>query len=598
MTVRRAVGSLVALSLLLAPSSARAGSFLDPDAGLFTLVRPDPRLEARGQRALGRLRALPDGGALFVVVRTGRLWRMSPDGRTEPLRWAGAVGSVAVEPAGTVLVARPGKTKLLRLDLRARRRTTVKDLADAPGYRRRRGLGITALAALDDGSTAAAIGSDLWRIAPRGALRRISYNRFVVAMAALRGGAFGILTGNGDVSRVEADGTNHHLASGASDALAAGPADTLVTTTDPASPALTSLAMDGGAERYPWDSAGVLGAAEGLPLRRLRWQGVTSMVVAVDGTLLFTTMGNRLRAVVPSGSRRARVAITQASFDSFRTGRVHYFAGAPGRLELEIRRGERTVQRVVTSTAGGEGEVGFQPPGPGAYDLRLRLATPSALTEGHAHVDIRSLLPIREGSNAISAQRTDTAGDEGGAVGTEVGRCGRIAARIVECVVMAVEYGSNFDDDLPQYSGTKAPTALARGALRNDGAVLTEIRPIEATRRAPGLTFTVPERQRFGGDGLIAARIAAVDAGRASVSAVVRATGVERGFVISAAARQLKAGGAWGVVLQVPAQKARTIRRWLGQRRKVTARVEATLSVDAGVAPATSTRGVESRLVR
>src|SRR4051794_23386597 len=151
MAMRRFATLGACVVLMAAPAAARAGSFLDPDARLFTLHWPHgPSADP------GRLRALPDGSVIFASPISedvaAALWRLRLDGRIERLAWAGPTVGDAVDRRGNLVLIRPGSTVIERLDLRTRRRSIIADLARAGGSTRPHFSQAALLAGLDDGA--------------------------------------------------------------------------------------------------------------------------------------------------------------------------------------------------------------------------------------------------------------------------------------------------------------------------------------------------------------------------------------------------------------------------------------------------------------
>ncbi len=371
--MRRAVAALVAMAVVaVAPAGARAGSFLDRDARVFTLQWPDGPLPVDLVQGVRSLCALPGGAVLFAQdMRGPNLWRLRLDGRAGRPAWAGPVWGLTTEPGGTPLAVGGTGATVQRLDLVARRAVTVGDL---PATRAARWI-----AALDDGSIAVSDGAGLWRLAPGGSPAALPHRGLVRGLAPLTGGALAVLDDRGVITRLAPDGARRRLVTHARGALASLGDGRLVTvTTDAAGrrAALTVVGERGVAVRY--GGIPLPRSADGATLRRMRWPPTRAMVVASDGSLVFATRDDRIRALVPRDSPRPRVAINGL----FGGGRVGYFAGAPGVLTLDVLRENRTVARVTRRTRRGRGALRLALHG--AYDLVLRLRTATAVTEARA----------------------------------------------------------------------------------------------------------------------------------------------------------------------------------------------------------------------
>lgn len=189
---------------------------------------------------------------------------------------AGRVGAVEVEPAGTALVFRPGRAGLERLQLDARRRSTVADLRRAPGFGRpapstlsaSAALDDGAIAALDDGAIAVAAGHDIWRLRAGGS-RRLTLPRDVARLVRLPGGAFGALLTSGNLLVVERDGAPRMIASGVTGGFTVTSDGRMVGTTEvEGRPALTLIGRDGTRARQEWDATGLLGGGRGCGAAR------------------------------------------------------------------------------------------------------------------------------------------------------------------------------------------------------------------------------------------------------------------------------------------------------------------------------------------
>jgi hypothetical protein len=588
----RVVAALAVVALLVAPSASQAGSFLDPDARMFTLQWRDGPLSVKLNDHSGRVRAMPDGSVLFTVGDSRpNLWQLGLDGALSRIGWAGTVVALATEPDGGVLIVRRGRTVVERLQLESHRRTVVADLAAAPGYSRAALRWGASMIVLDDGSIVVAIRERIWRIAPGGATVRVPLRLMVDALAPLEGGSFAVLTGS-SVVRVDGDGaTRPWVADAAVGTPLAATGDgglALATTSLQSGVALTVVDALGRATRY--ERAGTaLGSGDGVPLPGLPWSVPRSMTITTDGSLAMMTQGNKLRAVIPPDSPRPRLAISQTTYEAFSQGRVHYLAGDAGWLELELRRDGKTIARASGSTTGGHGEISLpSAPAPGTYDLRLRLVTATAITEARAHLDTRVMLPLSEARRAVGTQRTGDAGDDAGGAGTSVGNCQRLEARTVQCLIMSFEWYSNTYDGGNVTHSSEVPAGFARARLRNDGSVLTDFEPVTPTRAAPTLRLEVPRRQHVGADPRIRAQVSTPDRVSATVSARVMVSGLRRQRVVHPISHRLGGREPWNARLRL-GPYAKAVRRWLRSGRHITAFVEATLTVDAGPGPASVT---------
>lgn len=384
---------------------------------------------------------------------------------------AGRVGAVEVEPAGTALVFRPGRAGLERLQLDARRRSTVADLRRAPGFGRRAPSTLSAIAALDDGAIAVAAGHDIWRLRAGGS-RRLTLPRDVARLVRLPGGAFGALLTSGNLLVVERDGAPRMIASGVTGGFTVTSDGRMVGTTEvEGRPALTLIGRDGTRARQEWDATGLLGGGEGVALRGLPWRGIVSAAVATDDSLLFATRESRIRAVVPADSQRPRVAITQPTFDSARSGRIGYYAGVPGRLALDVQPGARRVAdppRLARAAADRRGSAGAC--GDGLQRRRRRR---------RGRLRARPLPPRRPAG-------------------------GRVRGDLLRVVVKRVRGRRR----LREQRGPGRDRARRAASRRLGGDAY---RPVAPGRTAPRLRLGVPARQRLRHDGRITARIVALD---------------------------------------------------------------------------------------
>jgi hypothetical protein len=597
-------GVLVVVLALLWPAGARAGSWRDPDSRVFTL---DWQPKQGG--FIGEVAALRDGSVLFVRSGEGGdlLWRLSSDGSLQPLKWAGNIAALGIDRDGMPLVARESHAIVERLDLDNRRRVVVADLRRVRQPRELRSFGISELAGLDDGSIIVAADAEvsccpLWRVAASGAKLPVRLHLGpVAALAPLPGGVFAVQDDAGKIVAVRPDGSSAPLADSIPGLLAAADGGVL-TSVDPAGlagPALTSVDAAGHASRYEWDDSGTLGSGDGVPLAQMRWSWqhrfsfgldsgpiFESGAVGADGSLLLAA-GPDLRAVVPADSDRLRIAFAQASYATFAQGRISYLAGVSGVLALEVRRDERTIARATGSTTGGSGELVLPAPlPPGEYDLRLRLSAGSAITETRAHVDTRSFLPREDAAAEIDGNETNSDGDDGGAFGTEVGRCNRLNATSVRCVI------NNFDWTAAlaccwndPYDEVSAPAGIAIATLRRDG-VQTSSRRLARRYRPPRLRLGFARHQRLTAHPSIKVRLSAPGGGRATLSAVIK---VGRRFLrVRARTRELRRGGSWRAALRLARHQRQMVQRRLASGQRVTARIKSRLVVKAG--PGTAKR--------
>ena len=593
---------MIALAAMLAAvvgaPAASAGTFRDADARVFTLQWQDDRIGAD----LGRLRPLPDGGVLFTADRSGpNLWRLHLDGRLERVSWAGRVVALAVEPAGTALVIRQGRTRIERLQLDSRRRATVGDASRAPGVALRSIRRGAYLAALGDGSIAVSDAAKIWRLTPGGRFRRLPSRGYVAGLAPMPGGELLVIAGAR--ATIRSGPRWGAVARPWDDSLSGGMAVTadgvVVTTTASPAPALAELHASGAVSRHEWSDAATMGDGDGVGLAGLRWPTPPSMAVTTDGSLLFST-GRRIRAIVPADSPRPRLAFTQGTYESLLHGRVDYHATGAGELRLVLRRKGETVMTAAGEATGGDGTLALpRPPSPGVYDVRLRLTSGPAVSEARARVDLREILPLDEAAGAAAAE-TSNDGDEGGGAGTRVGPCERQAPLVVRCVLLFFETGNDIHEGGDASYVTEVPSALAWAQLERDGGFRTWREELAERPEPPGLRLDVPRRQRFASDG-IRARVTVTADARVTVGGLVRVPGEldEIAFldVSGELTRQLSAGERWEVVLPVSAREARRIRRWLARGHRVIARLRVEAETDARLAPARHVQTRGSRLI-
>jgi hypothetical protein len=572
-----ALAALVALSAT--PNAALAGSFLDPGARWFTVQWRDGPLPVHG--GYGGLRPLPDGSVLFLRRGSGaNLARLRPDGRGERLTWPGEVAGLTTERAGTALVVPAGATTVDRLDLAARTRSTVADLALVGVAGRAFEFG-AALAAFGDGSIAVSDHSRIWRITADREIETLPFELPVDALMPMGDGSVAVLARNRALFRMRPDGT-HPTLSDHVVGIGIVPDGRLVLLRGSAArKRLTLMDTLGRATTYRSDPSGVLGDGDGARLRQTPWPRVRSITVAADGTLLMATADDRLRALVPPASPRPRIAIDPRTYATFRTGHVRYLAAVPGTVTLEVRRSGRTVDRARGSTQGGIGGLRVAPPSHGRYRLRLRLRTATAVTEARWTFDARRALPIGEATPVI-VQRYEAPerGDAG--FGTRIGPC-RAAGRTVACRLMRF---STSEDGM---STKDVPAGWARAVLRVDGTILTRYRSPASLPNAPVITLTVPASASTGSR----ARLISSLSGQATLRGVVGANGVPRTVALGPLERALDGGRPWSTRLQPSRRGAATIRRWLAEGRTVTAHVFATIVRPTRWGPVTVTRAVD-----
>jgi hypothetical protein len=415
-----AVALLTVLLLGAAAPTARAGSFLDDDAAVFTLQRA---WTGEFPSGVARLRAMPDGGFVFVSpTHRMRVWRFSLDGRREELPWSGRNENVTVGPDGAIYVMRIRSTLVERLDLRRRRRVPVADLAHARGFPHlREGLSTVTLARDAAGATMVGSGSWLWRVAPNGRITRRRLPGVISQLAFSPAGGF-VASLAGGVYALDPDGAARPLAQAAAGGRPfAVLADGRILVLNDEQQLVPSIVdpVSGTSSALRWSDAETLGDGDGVGLSRERWSSPVSMTVGADGSLLMAAEGGRIWAIVPRDSRRARTAIGQQTYSSLLNGQVHYLAG-PGPLTLEVRAGDRLITRTRSVAPGGSGTLVVPTLPPDAYDLLL--STAGGRLEARARVDLRLEWPLEDAEAALGGW-TDTDGDE-------AGYWGRLPARV------------------------------------------------------------------------------------------------------------------------------------------------------------------------
>ena len=596
------IAALALIAMATGAGAASAGSFADPDARVFTLVWKTPGHDGP-ERLAGKLRALPDGSVLFVRGSARpMLWRLYPDGRLERLGWAGRVLALAVDHDGAPLIVRARRTAIERLDLAARTRSEVADVARAPGFSPGGFVAGAFLAVLADRTVVVSDGERVWRFTADRRFERLTGAYPVGGMVALPDGSYVVLQGEALTSYVPGRAgrslaPDFEFAGGLTALPDGGLATTARTVLDGRRPTLALVRPDGAVSRFDWSDAATLGRGDGLPLARVPWPTPASMALAADGSLLYS-VGSQIRAVVPADSSRPRVAISQSTYQALSEGRVDFFAGTPGTVTLEVLRDGAVVQRAHATATAGDNSLRLRAAlPPRRYDLRLRLSTPVATVEARAHVDLRARVPTAEATRAI-APTLGSDGDDAGGAGSELERCEHLAPLLVSCVVDEFEWGSNEYDDHEtfRYASRSAPVATASGELLRDGRIRTAEQPLAGARSAPELRFALRQRQRLAR--ALRGRVVTEERARAKLSAVVDARRGDRSVasfrVRRSLTRTLSAGRAWRARLRLSPREVRVVRRWLAAGRRVIARVTVEAEVDAapGVARAIEAAGV------
>jgi hypothetical protein len=545
----------IAATAFAPSSSARSGaegSFLDPDARVFTLkwpvddgYQPPPDLSSQA--------AFPDGSVLLNGLPQTRLW---PSGAVTVV----SVAADIVGPAETLLKVDRGN--LVRFDPTTGSSAPVANIGSG-----------RSLILLDDGRLVFHRDQLLWSIEADGAIREIPGGPIDgVALAPIAGGRFVVLTQDALVL-VEPDGARRVLRTVAccrwiwplrdgrvlvSDAYIGGPVLDVVDANGTITPITRAP------RRVYGNGDGVSAADQAV------WPGYDA-VHAADGSLLFLhTAVHRtsVRAVVPAGSTRARVAFAQRAFETFREGRVSYLAPVAGQLELELRSGRKVIERVRAEASGPEGELTLsRPPSVGAYELRLRLRTPDGGAEARADMDTRKALPMAEAVRRLREEYAFSDGDEAFQFGSSVRTCARRSARRIRCLRREYEWSAKVDgtDDWQSYA---TPNALVDALLGLDGIRTTvDERGFDTPKVVVSVTAT---RQQTG---VIRFKATIGQRSRVTAVATIRIPG-RRSPLTVRAVRQFRAKGAWNGRLRLPAAaKGRRLNAGLTVRASVPTRV-------------------------
>ena len=281
-----------------------------------------------------------------------------------------------------------------------------------------------------------------------------------------------------------------------------------------------------------------------------------SFTQAADGALVYVhaldAFGHRyaLRAAVPEASTRVRMAFTQATFESFAAGRVGYLTSTPGRLEYELRRGDRVLARVSGTAHPPEGVLDVPRPDVGSYDVRLKLTTDAGgSAEARARMDTRTSLPAAEARAELTARFNQDAGDEGGSEGTYVGPCNRRNARRVVCVLLG--FSSSYPlDGTDDRSFREWPVGRVTALLRADG-VFVEGQIVEKPPLLLNVLAEGARRQVVGSRRSWRLRARIGQPGRARAELAVSVPGRSRPVIISAS-RRFAGRAVWNEDLRLP----------------------------------------------
>ena len=431
-------------------------AFLDPQARMFTLRWPDGAL-GRALSSLVAMASLPDGSVVLATAESEapNLYRQWPDGHVSRMLAGGNARAVAVEPSGALLIGATNG-RVYRLVVTATNRTLVADLSRRADFVKGFDYipNVTALAALDNGELLASNSAGVWSLRPGTEPRPVALpetihgihqltplagGRVLIASGDPGDAAYTVATTDGWLARLpvaECCGRAAALPDGT--ALLAG----LGFAAETAS--MTIVAPDAGVQTLARSVQPHLGNGDGVPAASQSGWPQPTMTLAADGALVFTRAHEggfsylaSVRAVVPPLSARARVAFTQSAFETFAQGHVGYHAPVAGRLDLEVRRGEKVVRRISGQAVAPEGALTVGRLAPAAYDLHLRLRAGGGGAEARARMDTRARVPIDEARAALEARYASSHGDEGGHGGYRVGQCRRQTPREVGCVLLS-----------------------------------------------------------------------------------------------------------------------------------------------------------------
>ena len=482
----------VLLALAVGSPAARAASFADADARVFTLV-PDGTVSA--------VAALSSGDVVYSLrgegSAPGRLMRMSTGGVVREVRADGAY-LLSPESSHTVLRVReprPGHPSVHRVERVDVITGAITKLPELPGdWSGDFGMSdIDAITVLDGGIVVAATSQGVYAITPKRARRVAQWMYGGIqpgGLAPLLGRRFAYVQ-SGSLRAGDLSGKKWPLAAGPTVGAitASGDGGVLATFAQQQGDAdgrhlsMVRVGEDGTVTQLlepadrPFDA---LGNGDGLALFQdelpLGGGGFQSggLAVASDGTLLlgddpgYGRRGHGLRAVVPPDSPRPRIALTQDAFTTFADGRIR-FTATPGTVTVA---GQVGATQVFDGRGDAQlGEVRIDPlPAPGRYALRLRLTTPSGGAETLAYIDTRPLLPTNEARSALTSAYAYSDGDEGGSFGTELGKCHRDGPRTVRCLLLSFVHSYAFDGpELGRRSHFQTPAAWVVATLLNDG---------------------------------------------------------------------------------------------------------------------------------
>ncbi|MDA0161285.1 hypothetical protein OM076_13490 [Solirubrobacter ginsenosidimutans] len=503
----KAVAGIVAVALVVCVPVAGGATFADPGARVFTLV-PHGSISALAELANGDVVFAVRGQHDYLGDAPGKLMRLAADGGVHVVRTDGASLLAADSPSTVLRVPEPTPGvsdvhALERVDVLTGAVTPVAalpgDWSDSLGT-----LGIDAVTVLDDGSDLVASRRGMFAISPAGLVQPLPNGADLTvphgALAPLPGGRFAYVSG-GQLFVGDLAGSQRLLAPGSFggplaastdggvlamrfDCRAAGEFDEA----EPVCVTLVHVGADGAltslltANQRPY---GALGNGDGLglfaselPIGEDEYAG--AILLARDGSLLFTDdqgfeqPPTSLRALVPAASPRPRIAMSHDGFATFQRGVVGYAAGVPGAITVSVRDLETgaTIDGGGQAPAPGDGALGLQSvPPPGRYRVRMRLTTTTGGGAGAVvHVDTRRMLPAREARAALEPVYEQSDGDEGGQLGTELGRCRRDAPRVVRCLLLDFNFTNALDrPEVGRWWYTAEPLGWTFATLLNDG---------------------------------------------------------------------------------------------------------------------------------
>jgi hypothetical protein len=536
---------------------ARGATFADPGARVFTLV-PSGSVSALAELSNGDVVFALRGQHDYRGDVPGKLMRMTPDGVVHVVRADGAVVLAAESPSTVLRVPEPafGGPSVRVLERVNVLTGAVSQVAELPGnWSASFGESdIDAVTVLDDGTVLVASLGGMFEITPAGLVQPLPKGADLTvwhgALASLPGGRFAYHSGEhlfvGNLA-----GEQRLLARG----LFAGP---LAASTDGGVLAMRLDCPDAGESneaacvtlvRVGSDGAmstllkvkqrpyAALGNGDGLPLFAPELptgsdDSTGAIALARDGSLLFADdesfdgPGTGLRALVPPDSSRPRIAISRDGFARFQRGVIGFAAGVPGAISVSARDLETAALIGGRGQAAGAGELALQSvPPPGRYRVRLRLTTATAGgAETIAYLDTRRTLPLREARAALKPAYEFSDGDEGGALGTELGRCRREALRVVDCLLLDFSYVYAFDGpEVGRWWYTAQPLGWTIATLLNDGVHTSDrVRSSSDLAPEPCVDVETTRRSHVGATGRLNVRVTATCTLRVHVAVHLR----------------------------------------------------------------------------